>query len=107
MPVGAGFSVYYQQPSPNAFRVEMQNAGILLTIDHPLLNGTPCARLIATRMWPGSAASNHFDAYYYTALQRWAIFSYATMPAGTQFNVLVDPAQVAECTDRIFANGFD
>jgi len=28
------------------------------------------------------------------------------MPAGTQFNVLVNPAQVFDCTDLIFADGF-
>jgi hypothetical protein len=108
MPLGTGFSIYYQQPSPNAFRVTMPIAGQSLTIDHPLLNGTPCARLIATRMWAGELVSGHFDVAYNAGPERWTLYSYAPMPAGTQFNVLVDPAQVAACAnDVIFANGFE
>lgn len=106
MPIGAGFDVYAQQPSPNAFRVAAQSATSTIVLDHPLLNGTPCARVHATRLLGGAAVPRNFDVFYVTASSRWNIFSYAPMQIGTQFNVLVDPAQVLGCTDRIFAYGF-
>lgn len=108
LPAGAGFNVYAQEPSPNAFRVAATAANIFgsaLTLDHPLLDDTPCARPMATRLSDASAVSGHFDLDYYDG--RWRIFSYSGMPIGTQFHVLVDPAQVFECRDLIFADGFD
>jgi len=36
----------------------------------------------------------------------WRIYGSGGMPAGTQFNVLVNPAQVFDCTDLSFADGF-
>lgn len=107
MPAGTGFSVYFQQPSPNAFRVSAPLASTAVVLDHPLLNDTPCARIMVTRMWPGSALSGGFDVFYRDDIQRWTIFNFAAVPVGTMFNVLVDPGQVAECTDRIFANGYE
>ena len=76
-----------------------------LVLDHPLLNGTPCAQPMVTRMYDGTTANSGFDVYYSGG--RWLIFAYDGMPLGTAFNVLVNPAQVAACTDVIFANGFD
>jgi hypothetical protein len=108
LPVGTGYNVYAQLPSPNAFRV---SAGELfgtttITLDHRLLNGIPCAQVQATRFLGPAAAADHYDVTYSAALGRWQIKSYATMPFGTQFHVLVDAAQVAVCTDVIFADGF-
>lgn len=109
MPAGAGFNVYAQEPSPNAFRatatVANHPSNSTLVLDHPLLNGTPCAQPIVARMYDGTAANNGFDVYYSSG--HWLIFAYDGMPLGTTFNVLVNPAQVAVCTDVIFANGFD
>jgi len=109
MPTGAGFNVYAQEPSPNAFRATATASNRLsdstLVLDHPLLNDTPCAQPMITRMYAGTATSGGFDVYYNEG--RWLIFAYGGMPLGTTFNVLVNPAQVAACTDMIFANGFD
>lgn len=109
MPAGAGFNVYSQTPSPNAFRVTATAANHLsdstLVLDHPLLNDTPCAQPMVTRMYDGTTATGGFDVYYSGG--HWLIFAYGSMPLGTTFNVLVNPAQVAACTDVIFANGFD
>lgn len=109
MPSGAGFSVYAQEPSPNAFRAVATAANhpsaSTLVLDHPLLNATPCAQPIVTRMYDGTTANAGFDVYYNAG--RWLIFAYDGMPIGTQFNVLVSPAQVAACNDVIFADGFD
>jgi len=109
MPTGAGFNVYAQEASPNAFRATATAANhsseSTLALDHPLLNGTPCAQPIVTRMYDGAVVNGGFDVYYFSG--RWLIFAYGGMPLGTTFNVLVNPAQVAACTDVIFANGFD
>ncbi len=106
MPVGAGFSVYAQQPSPNAFRVTQSTTSTGLTLDHPLLNDTPCAQVAVTRMLGSNPVSGNFDVYY--AGGRWLIFSYGgAIEAGDQFNVVVNPRQVELCSDVIFADGFE
>ena len=109
MPLNAGFNLYAQEASPNAFRVTATAADAVISairLDHPLLNGIPCAQVQATRLSDSSAVSGNFDVYYDAASGRWRIYSYGGMPAGTQFNVLVNPAQVFDCTDLIFADGF-
>lgn len=108
MPTGAGFSVYAQEPSPNAFRVTAtagNSNGSYLRLDHPLLDGIRCARPVATRMFDGTAVAGSFD-FDYTA-DHWHLYGHSGIPLGTQFNVVVNPAQVAACRDVIFADGFD
>ena len=105
LPLNAGFNVYAQPPSPNAFRVTAAGGSSSIVLDHALLNGVPCAQVNTTRLWSGTTVNANHDVYY-DSDGRWRIFSYAAMPAGTTFNVVVDPGQVFECTDRIFANGF-
>ena len=108
MPEGAGFSVYAQEPSPNAFRVTAtagNSVGGALRLDHPLLDGIRCAQPVATRMFDGTAVTGTFDLDYDNG--HWHLFGYSGIPLGTQFNVLVDPAQVAACNDVIFADGFE
>lgn len=108
MPVGAGFSVYAQQASPNAFRVAAPSGGSGgILIDHPLINNTACARLHVSRLRGSATVPRNFDVYYGTGNGRWRIFSYTPPPTGTLFNVVIDPAQVFDCTDRIFANGLE
>lgn len=104
MPLNAGFDIYAQEASPNAFRVTATSGGSSILLDHPLLNDVPCARLHVTRLHNGSSVPRNFDVYYGSG--RWRIFSYSALSIGMQFNVVVDPAQVHACTDRIFANGF-
>ena len=113
MPAGAGFSVYAQTPGPNAFRVtKVAGVGASndIPIDHALLDGIACAQPIVTRVDTGSAvAGGHYDVYFNPGSHRWAIYGYEAggIAPGTPFNVLVNPAQVAACIDRIFADGFD
>lgn len=103
MPLDAGFNVYAQEASPNAFRYRVSAAAA--GIDHPLINNVPCAQLHVTRLYNGTAVPDNFDVYYGSS-GRWYIYSYTTAPVGTQYNVVIDPAQVYECTDRIFASDF-
>ncbi len=110
MPANAGFNIYAQEASPNAFRVTASAANTSsssIILDHPLLNDTPCAQVNASRVFGVGPFAGNFDVYYNTG--RWRLFLYNTgsVPAGTQFNVVVDPEQVFQCTDRIFADDFD
>jgi hypothetical protein len=104
-----GFNLYAQQASPNAFRVTASSgnldAGSALRLDHPLLDGAPCARPQVTRLLGAGPVSGNFDIYY--AGGKWYIYGYGGIASGEQFHVLVDPAQVFACSDRIFASGFD
>jgi len=105
LPLPVGFDIYAQEASPNAFRVTATTATNALVLDHPLLNGNPCARPHASRMLGGVASDYGFDVDY--AGDHWRVFGHSSLSVGDQFNVVVDPAQVAACSDRIFANGFD
>jgi len=79
-------------------------------IDHPLLNGHRCARFQVTRHDAFGPDNNHHIGVFYLAANfgRWAIFNQdqASMVAGAEFNVLVDPTAI-DCPDPMFANGFE
>ncbi|MEO5559251.1 MAG: choice-of-anchor Q domain-containing protein, partial [Dokdonella sp.] len=110
--IGLGYNVYVQPPGPNAFRVATQMGYTLRVIDHPLINQVPCADVHVTRVIDVHAppATADFMVEYNvssTPLGYWLIRSPVPFPANTAFNVVIDPAQVNACTDRIFANGFD
>jgi len=102
MPQPLGFNVYAQEPSPNAWRATA-TATNEVRLDHPLLDNTPCARPQATRLLGAGLVSANFDLNY--SFGKWYIEGYSGIAAGEQFDVLVDPAQVFDCTDRIFADG--
>ena len=109
LPPTSAFNVYSQPPSPNAFRIGATTGAQIVPLDHRLLNGIACARFHVTRVVPAASSSgtDGFDLGYATSIERWQIYSSTPFVAGTSFNVVVDPAQVFACTDRIFANGFD
>ena len=100
-----GFNIYAQEPSPNAWRA-IAGTTNEIRLDHPLLDNTPCARPQATRLQGASLISHNFNLNY--SFGKWYIEGYGGgIAAGEKFNVLVDPAQVFDCTDRIFSDGFD
>lgn len=110
--IGLGYNVYVQPPSPNAFRVATHMGSFLQLIDHSLINQVPCADVHVSRVIDvhGAPVTTDFMVEYNvssTPLGYWLIRSPVPFPANTAFNVVIDPAQVAACTDRIFANGFD
>jgi hypothetical protein len=109
LPAANAFNLYAQPASPNAFRLEAVAGTNRVVIDHPLVNGVRCAVIHATRIIPstGSGTLDGFDIDYSSSDGIWGLFSTSAYPAGTAFNILIDPAQVFDCTDRIFANGFD
>lgn len=111
MPANARFHVYAQDPSPNAFRVVADSTSQLLRIDHPLLNNTPCALPLVTPVRVGNdtpSVTGNYDVFYDDDI--WVIYGYdpAAFEPGIQFNVVVNPAQVAACSDpHLFSDGFE
>ena len=109
---GTSFEVYSQPASPNAFRVSAMMGAFIVVIDHPLVNHVACAELHVTRVTSptGSAASADFAVDYNVGGSNdgyWFIRSPVPYTAATQFDIVIDPAQVFACTDVIFANGFE
>jgi hypothetical protein len=109
MPVGVGFDVYAQPPSPNAFRIDAPTGSQGVQIDHPLINGVACADVHVTRVYDPTfpAQTADFDVEYYSGNGTWNIVSAEGFVGATAFNVVIDAAQIAACTDRIFADDFD
>lgn len=110
LPAGAKFNVYWQPPSPNVFAVS-KSAGDTLTssamlIDHPLLNGTPCAQFIVVPESPSPAADASgaiFDLVRANSPggaieQMWRLFSHSGSTIGQTYHVLVVPEQISDCT---------
>lgn len=109
---GTSFHVYSQPASPNAFRLQAMLGTFIVVIDHPLVNHVACAELHVTRVTSptGSPASADFSVDYNVGGSydgSWFIRSPVPFTADTQFDVVIDPAQVYACTDVIFADGFD
>ena len=52
--------------------------------------------------------NGHQVGVWYTG-SRWSVFNQdsAAMPVNAEFDVIVDAQQAFECSDVIFANGFD
>lgn len=112
MPDNAGFNIYAQDPSPNAFRAVATSdtaSGQALVLEHPLLDDTPCAQPQATRISFGAPVAEHFDVRYFSALGRWGILHQGvpSMPLGSAYFVLVDALQVHLCTGELFRDGFE
>ena len=111
MAAGGGFHIYWQEPSANAFvhtATAGNSIGNVTRLDHPLLNGRRCARFQTTTGIGGSTFNAHQTGVYYTG-GNWYIYNQdlATIPVGTEFHVVLDAQQIFECSDVIFADGFD
>jgi len=53
------------------------------------------------------AQTADFDVEYYAGNGTWNIMSPEPFVGATAFDVVIDPAQIQACTDRIFADDFD
>jgi hypothetical protein len=124
MPTNAKVFTYNQDYSRNVFnhKVTIANTqGNVTVIDHPLLNGNPCALPTVTQFAPfgflGPVFGNnphHIGVFYAGSIAKWAIFNQDLMAFNTtalgaaSFNVMVDPQQIYECNTKIlFADGFE
>lgn len=103
-PSGLTFDVYAQDASLNAFVWKAQAAGSATRIDHVLLNGERCGRVVVAN----SNLNAHPIEVFYDG--RWGIYNVDGSPiaAGTPFYVLVDEAATQRCRyDHIFHDGFE
>lgn len=113
VPVGANFFIHQQDRSHAAFTVVARAPDIdfnWVYVDHPLLNGKPCAQLQVTQGFGSVRVAAPIGIYYDVLVGRHAIFRQdsATMPAGAEFNVWFDPWQVEQCTSgELFRDGFE
>lgn len=106
IPGSAAFNVYAQDQSPSAFVHyvnEFNRGGGSTRIDHPLLDGVSCARLQVTLR--GNVDDLEFDVFY--GGDHWQIFTPFGSLDGAAFNVVFSTEQVFECSDILFANGFE
>lgn len=110
MPENAQFNVLYQPPSANAFVHKTAATNIFGSesdIDHPLLNGTPCAQFQVTHV--GVLRNPYPIGVYYTG-EKWSIFNQGgeVMAENNEFHVIVSAEQIEACNgDLIFADSFD
>ncbi|MFN7550373.1 MAG: choice-of-anchor Q domain-containing protein [Pseudomonadota bacterium] len=115
--------------SPNAFRTTLNTlAQVQWRLEHPLLDGNPCATPIVGRVddpdEPGDIPNTtRFGVVYVSpsgpgAPGRWFVRADApagggtpTFPPGAAFHVIVDGDQANRCRapvlDAVFANGFE
>jgi len=108
MPEDIGFNIYTQQPSNSAFRVVATAANTgsgALMLRQPLLDDTPCAEVHVTEQYSGSPSVGGVGVGYDSVAGRWSLQGAEAMSIGREFHVLLDPGQIFECTDIVFADG--
>jgi hypothetical protein len=99
MPEGADFNVFVASEDLHTFvhtATVTNTSGSSTYIDHPLVDGNPCAMLLVTQNWnPGGGAGAYNDSpvgvWYDGSAEKWAIFNQqaGTSPEGAAFNVMV------------------
>ncbi len=118
MATGTAFHVYSQDPSPNAYvhvATPANSTANYTLLDHRLLNGNACARVLVTPNGTGGVyQAMPIGVFWSASARRWAIFNQQAsdppppIAAGASFNVFVDEAQIdRECADALFTDGFD
>ncbi|WP_223786548.1 DUF7452 domain-containing protein [Marinicella meishanensis] len=111
MPVGANFNVYYQPKSKSAWEhiaTAGNSSGGVTELDHPLLNGVPCAQVQVTQSASQGVFNDSPIGVSFFA-NRWRVFNQNgnPMPLDSAFHVMINPDQIAQCSDLIFKDGFD
>lgn len=110
LPVGAGFNVYAQPPSRNAYLHTVAAAGTTSALVHPELDGNLCAAPHIAAGGSGAANPHPLGVRYDAASGHWQIRNEdgAALPAGTQVVVLYEPKRSETlCNDPLFGNGFE
>jgi len=113
--LGLHFAVYMQPASANAFvhtaTPANQPVPAVTLLDHPRLNGVPCASPHVSVDAGGSTPVPYVSAHYETTLQRWFIQSESTgtpILNGSRFFVLVDPRLGEDfCRGSLMKDGFE
>jgi len=115
MPLGLRYTVLAQPPSRNAFvhtaTAANQPTNLVTLLDHPDLNGFPCASPQVSVNANGTLPVPYVSARYEATLARWFIQSEAIgvpIPNGARFFVLVDPRTIDEaCRGTLLIDGFE
>ncbi len=113
MPQGSNFNVYHQNRSKSAWE-HIATAGNTFTsstfLNNRIINGVPCAQVQVTQ----SASQGVFNdspigVAYSHVNEQWYVFNqdFAGMPLNAAFHVLINPEQVAQCSDLIFQDDFE
>ena len=111
IPDGSNFNIYAQDASKSAWVHRTSNANItdsFTTISHPLLDGVDCAILLITQSAEFGVFNDNPIGVWYTG-SHWSIFNQNSedMPVDAGFHVLINPQQIAECSELIFKNSFE
>ncbi|WP_223789904.1 DUF7452 domain-containing protein [Marinicella meishanensis] len=110
IPANSHFNVYSQPPSKSAFKHVASAANTfdqVTYLDHPLINGVACAELQVTQSGEQGVFNDAPIGVYYEA-GSWSIYNQdlSDMLPNSAFHIMVNPAQIAECTDLIYADDF-
>ncbi|WP_322798409.1 membrane dipeptidase [Thermoflexus sp.] len=94
MTLNVRFNVLAVKPGAHAYIhiAHLDNiSGSMTSLDHPLLNGNPKARLLVTPSGMGTYNPHVIGVRYEEQMGRWMIFNqdYQPMPEGAAFNVLI------------------
>lgn len=116
---GLSYNIVVTPPitTPNAFIAQASGTVATLPLDHPLLNGNPCAApqvTAANANLDGQGIKVAVQYFRHGDSGRWAIVpaptaagTPANLPASARFHVFVDGAQANACRDDlIFGSGF-
>ncbi|VAW36811.1 hypothetical protein MNBD_GAMMA01-645 [hydrothermal vent metagenome] len=111
LPTNSNFNVYYQRKSKSAYEHIARTANIISNrtiLDNPLINGVSCAQIQVTQS-ASQGVFNDAPIGVYYAWNRWRVFNQdmSAMPEDAAFHVLINPGQIADCTDIIFEDGFE
>jgi hypothetical protein len=112
MPVGSTFNIHSQPASKSAFlhRVTPANSsgGHITYVRHPLLDNVECAEIQVTQSAEEGVFNDAPIGVWYAG-NTWTIYNQdiSEMPENSAFFVSFDPAQIADCTDLIFADSYD
>ncbi len=113
MPTNANFNVYYQRPSKSAWQHRAVAANTINNfsyLDHPAIQGVNCAQLQVTQNTTSGVSNGSPIGVGYEGFSgRWYVYNQdsSDMPVNATFNVLINPEQIAACTDLIFADDFE
>lgn len=113
IPINSNYNVYYQDKSKSAYEHIAKNANTLNNytfLNNPLINGVDCAQIQVTQSASQGIFNNSpIGVFHDKILNNWAIFNQdlSGMPENAAFHILINPAQIAECTDLIFKNDFE
>ena len=115
MPNGAAFVLYAQAPSRNVFLHTISAASLVTPVvsvlDHPALNGVPCANPHVAVNGNGQQPTPLVSARYEPSLQRWYLLNASpsiAMSPGNRYAIVIDPRASADfCRGPLFENSFE